>query len=70
MNKVFDETHDELSQQAEISKVEARSTMKKLMTLKSNSQVNEQLSSIIPHPKQEDPEIIDADNWDIEYDEE
>lgn len=72
MNKVFDEANTELDQQAQVVKEDARETMKKLMTLKGASQIppNGQLSSIIPHPKQEDPEVIDADNWDIEYDEE
>lgn len=72
MNKAFDEANTELEQQAELVKEDARDTMKKLMTLKGASQVkpNDQLSSIIPHPKQEDPDVIDADNWDIEYDEE
>jgi MerR family transcriptional regulator/heat shock protein HspR len=72
MNKAFDEANTELDQQAQVVKEDARETMKKLMTLKGASQIlpNDQLSNIIPHPKQEDPEIIDAENWDIEYDEE
>lgn len=72
MNKAFDDASSELDQQAEVVKEDARETMKKLMTLKGASQIppNGQLSPIIPHPKQEDPEVIDADNWDIEYDEE
>jgi|SRR5271154_4903858 len=69
MNKVFDETNAQLDQQTELSKEDARETMKKLMILKGASQINDQLSNIIPHPKQEDPEIIDAENWDIEYEE-
>lgn len=70
MNKIFDETSDQLDQQTELSKDDARHAMKKLMALKSASQPTDQLNSIIPHPKQEDPEIIDAENWDIEYDDE
>ncbi len=71
MNKIFDETSDQLDQQTELSKEDAREAMKKLMVLKGASHPSsDQLSSIIPHPKQEDPEVIDADNWDIEYDEE
>lgn len=70
MNTMFDETQDQLDQQAELSKEDARETMKKLMHLKEASHPQDlQLNSIIPHPKQEDPEIIDAENWDIEYDE-
>jgi MerR family transcriptional regulator, heat shock protein HspR len=72
MNKLFDETSDQLDQQTELSKEDAREAMKKLMALKgaSQPQPSDQLNSIIPHPKQEDPEIIDAENWDIEYDDE
>ena len=73
MNKVFDEAHTELDQQAEGAKEGARDAMKKLMSIKGASQIppnEDQLNSIIPHPKQENSEIINADEWDIEYDEE
>lgn len=70
MNKVFDQATEQLDQQTELSKEDARDTMKKLMALKSASHPGDQLNNIIPHPKQEDPEIIDAENWDIEYDDE
>lgn len=67
MNRLFEQTHQELDEQEEASKEDARESMKKLMALKSTSQPNEQQNSIIPHPQQEDPEEIDAENWDVEY---
>lgn len=72
MNKVFDETHEELGQQAEISKEDARKTMNKLMVLKGASQPNDQLTKAyqsIDLPDEAQEAKTGADNWDIEYDE-
>jgi len=62
MNKVFDQTQKDLVQEAESSKQVIDSSVKRLLTIKQESQTLEQ-------QKQEpDARIVDIDNWHIEYD--
>lgn len=61
MNKLFDQTQQQLDLQSEQSKELMRSSARQLMKLK---QRNEK-----PHPTQDIKNTVDVDNWDIEYEE-
>lgn len=61
MNKLFDQTQQQLDLQSEQSKELMRSSARQLMKLK---QRNEE-----PQPTQDGKKTVDVDNWDIEYEE-
>lgn len=74
MNKIFDDTHAELTKEGETSKEQIKSSMKRLLEIKKDSQLEAQHHEQAPskHHAQEshDEEQSDIDNWDIEYEEE
>lgn len=70
MNKLFEQTHQQLDHDAQISKeIIAKSTLRLLQMKKQASAEPNQPESISaqPAPKKQDP--IDIENWSIEYDE-
>lgn len=71
MNKIFEETQTELTKEGETSKEVAKASMKRLLTMKKEQQAlhadpSSKENAFTAH----DDEPIDADNWDIEYEEE
>lgn len=66
MNKMFEQTQEQLDQETEISKQSVKASAKQLMTLKQQAAV--------PHvetnkPRRNNPlETMDLENWEIEYD--
>jgi MerR family transcriptional regulator/heat shock protein HspR len=64
MNKMFEQTQEQLDHETEVSKQSVKTSAKKLITLKQQAQV--------PHVGTEKRrnttfETIDTDNWEIEY---
>ena len=64
MNKVFEETHDELDRQAQNSQGVIRESAQQLLDIKKEQEV-------ITPGEVTDPDTytVDIENWDIEYDE-
>jgi MerR family transcriptional regulator/heat shock protein HspR len=65
MNKAFDHAKEQLHEETEVTKEAVRSTAKQLIKLKQQSITD------IPSTKKTNPEeqIIEVENWDIEYEE-
>jgi MerR family transcriptional regulator/heat shock protein HspR len=66
MNRAFDQAKEQLHEETEITKQAVRSTAKQLIKLKQQS-----ITDSLPKTKRAEPEeqIIEIENWDIEYDE-
>ncbi len=62
MNKLFDQTQQQLEQESDQSKENIKTTARQLMKLKQQDMLH-------THNESADP-IIELDNWDIEYEEE
>jgi MerR family transcriptional regulator/heat shock protein HspR len=68
MNKMFDSTQEELDKEAETSKVAVRTSAERLISMKRDQQ------RIAPSQANEpvigDGAAMDADNWEVEYEDE
>lgn len=65
MNKMFEQTQEQLDQETEISKQSVKASAKQLMTLKQQTSI----AHVETHkPRRNDPlETMDLENWEIEY---
>jgi len=73
MNKLFDQTQAELDKESEQSKVAVKASMKQLLTIKKEHNAKTPLPTKPTTPsttKQNDEQVIDPDNWDIDYEDE
>ncbi len=69
MNKLFEQTQQDLDEQTEESKQTISRNVKQLMVKKNEAKAQEdQDIKPLPHEKEMDP-IIDMENWEIEYEE-
>ena len=74
MNKLFEKTQEELTKDAEHSKLIIKSSVQQLANLK-KQKGNEHgaeasTSEATPQSKPSEPDILDADTWEIDYDNE
>lgn len=67
MNTLFDETQEELDKETEASKEAVKTSVKQLVKIKQESITKHGDS---PDGAHDESQIIDVDNWEIEYDEE
>lgn len=65
MNKLFDQTQQDLDEQTEESKQTIQKNVKQLMSIKNEAAVENDAVSL-PEQKENEPEI-DMENWEIEY---
>lgn len=66
MNDIFEETHEQLEKESKISEQAIKESAKQLMKMKQEKSVQDIQDSL----KQPEENIVDMDNWDIEYEEE
>lgn len=68
MNEIFEETHEQLDKESKASEQVIKESAKQLMKMKQGIA----LPSIQDTQKQQQPEenVVDMDNWEIEYEEE
>jgi len=64
MNELFEATQKELKKEGEISAQIVRSSAKQLLKMK-----QQQTTGPEQEKKEEETQIVDIDNWEIEYDE-
>lgn len=61
MNKLFDQAHDDLEEETEVSKSIISSSAKQLMKIK------KEVIQTAEEPQEQQEQIFDVDNWEIEY---
>jgi len=64
MNALFENTQQELKKEKELSKSAISSSARSLMKIKKEAK------QLTIEPKEQDPQTLDVDNWEIEYEEE
>lgn len=63
MNEIFEETHKQLDKQSKVSEQAIKTSAKQLMKLKQEKALPS------PHDTQSPENIVEMDNWEIEYEE-
>jgi MerR family transcriptional regulator/heat shock protein HspR len=72
MNKLFEQTQQELDKESESSKQAVKTSMKQLMTIKKERQSQGAVPPTTPQASsdKDKQQSIDIDNWDIDYEDE